>query len=93
MTSRFARFARTRLLVLIDPTRGVERKQFKGFRGRTLSIDQQRLMFRRWTTDPTVTPAKGSSECTIDSQGFAIRLEDRPHPVPLDPTSWAVLTR
>jgi len=108
---RFVRLARTRHLVLIDPTRGVERKQFKGFRGRTLSIDQQRLLFRRWTTDPTVHPHEGLVgilallhgasgrelrllRCnTIDSQGCAIRLEGRPHPVPLDPASWAVLTR
>jgi site-specific recombinase XerD len=54
--SQFFRFARTHRLVLIDPTRSLERKQPKGFRGRTLTIDQQRLLFRRWTTDPVVHP-------------------------------------
>lgn len=52
---QFFRFARTRRLVLVDPTRGLTRKQSKGFRGRTLTIDQ-RLLFRRWTTDPLVHP-------------------------------------
>ena len=53
---QFFRFARTRRLVLIDPTRGLARKQPKGFRGRTLTIDQQCQLFRRWTTDLTVHP-------------------------------------
>lgn len=53
---QFFRFARTRRLVLIDPTRGLPRKQPKGFRGRTLTIDQQRLLFRRWTTNHAVHP-------------------------------------
>ena len=108
---QFFRFARTRHLVLIDPTRGLERKQSKGFRGRTLTIDQQRLLFRRWTTDPTVHPhealvgilallhgASGQElrllRCdTIDQQERTIRFNGRPHPVPLDPASWAVMMR
>jgi site-specific recombinase XerD len=108
---QFFRFARTRRLVLIDPTRNLDRKQSKGFRGRTLTIDQQRLMFRRWTTDPTVHPhealvgilallhgASGQElrmlRCdTIDQREHTIRLDGRPHPVPLDPASWAVLIR
>jgi site-specific recombinase XerD len=108
---QFFRFARTRRLVLIDPTRGLARKQPKGFRGRTLTMDQQRLLFRRWTTDPTVHPHEalvgilallhGASSrelqllrCdSIDQRGCTIRLDGRPHPVPLDPASWAVLTR
>jgi hypothetical protein len=105
------RFARTHRLVLIDPTRGLERKQPKGFRGRTLTMDQQRLLFRRWTTDPMVHPHEalvgilallhGASgrelrllRCdTIDQRECTIGLDGRPHPVPLDPASWAVLTR
>ena len=108
---QFFRFARTHRLVLVDPTRGLERNQSKGFRGRTLTIDQQRLLFRRWTTDPTVHPhealvgilallhgASGQElrlmRCdAIDQQEHAIRLDGRPHPVPLDPASWAVLMR
>lgn len=53
---QFFRFARTRRLVLVDPTRGLSHKQSKGFRGGTLTVDQQRLLFRRWTTDPMVHP-------------------------------------
>jgi hypothetical protein len=53
---QFFRFAHARRLVLIDPTRSLDRKQPKGFRGRTLTINQQRPLFRRWTTDPTVHP-------------------------------------
>ena len=108
---QFFRFARTHRLVLVDPTRSLERNQSKGFRGRTLTIDQQRLLFRRWTTDPTVHPhealvgilallhgASGQElrllRCdTIDHQEHTIRLDGRPHPVPLDPASWAVLMR
>jgi site-specific recombinase XerD len=108
---QFFRFARTRRLVLIDPTVNLERKQLKGFRGRTLTIDQQRLLFRRWTTDPAVHPHEslvgilallhGASSrelqllrCdTIDDRKCTIRLDGRPHPVPLDPASWAVLAR
>lgn len=30
---------------------------------------------------------------TIDHRERAMRLDGRPHPVPLDPASWAVLTR
>jgi hypothetical protein len=108
---QFFRFARTRRLVLINPTRGLARKQPKGFRGTTLTIDQQRLLFRRWTTDPTVHPYEAhvgilallhgacSQElqllrrATIDPRECTIRLGGRPHPVPLDPASWAALTR
>ena len=108
---QFFRFARARRLVLIDPTRNLKRGQSKGFRGRTLTLDQQRLLFRRWTTDPTVHPHEalvgilallhGASgrelrllRCdAIDHRDRTIGLEGRPHPVPLDPASWAVLMR
>lgn len=108
---QFFRFARTRRLVLIDTTRCLARKQPKGFRGRTLTIDQQRVLFRRWTTNHAVHPHEalvgilallhGASprelrllRCdTIDQRECTIRLDGRPHPVPLDPASWAVLTR
>lgn len=53
---QFFRFARSRRLVLIDPTKGLNRKEGKGFRGRTLTLEQQRSLFRRWTTDPAVHP-------------------------------------
>ncbi len=108
---QFFRFARTRRIVLIDPTSGLSAKDPKGFRGRTLTLDQQRILFRRWTNDPTVHPHEslvgmlallhGASSrearllrCDgIDERHQAIRLGNRPHPVPMDPASWAVLNR
>ena len=53
---QFFRFARTRRIVLIDPTRDLAGKAPKGFIGTTLTLQQQRALFSRWTTDPTVHP-------------------------------------
>jgi len=53
---QFFRFARSRHLVLVDPTRGVAVKRHRGFRGRTLTITQQRALFRRWSADPAAHP-------------------------------------
>lgn len=50
---RFFRFACSAKIVLIDPTRGLTAKQVKGFTGKTLTLQQQRVLFRRWTSpDP-----------------------------------------
>ncbi len=43
-------------LILIDPTRGLSAPQPWGFRGRSLTLGQQKTLFRRWTTDPGVHP-------------------------------------
>ncbi|WP_258056108.1 hypothetical protein [Streptomyces sp. Ru62] len=53
---QFFRFARAQKLVLIDPTRGLVAKEANGFRGQTLTLDQQRELFRRWTTEAHVHP-------------------------------------
>lgn len=53
---QFFRFARSRHLVLVDPTRGVAVKRHRGFRGRNLAIAEQRALFQRWTGDSTVHP-------------------------------------
>lgn len=53
---QFFRFARTRHLVLVDPTRGVTVKRDRGFRGCTLAIAEQRALFERWTSDSAVHP-------------------------------------
>ncbi|MDV7084026.1 site-specific integrase [Rhodococcus opacus] len=108
---QFFRFARTHRTVLVDPTTGLAGKDPKGFRGRTLTLDQQRSVFRRWTTDPAVHPHEslvgilallhGASSretrflrCSdIEHRRQAVWLGNRPNPVPLDPASWAVLTR
>jgi hypothetical protein len=52
---QFFRFARAQK-PLVDPTRGLIAKGAKGFRGKTLTLDQQRELFRRWTTDELVHP-------------------------------------
>ncbi|MGW2304454.1 tyrosine-type recombinase/integrase [Streptomyces sp. NPDC001809] len=53
---QFFRFARSQHIVLVDPTRNLTVKESNGFRGRTLTLDQQRELFRRWTTDEHVHP-------------------------------------
>lgn len=53
---QFFRFARSRRVVLVDPTRGVAVKRHRGFRGRTLAIAEQRALFRRWISDSAVHP-------------------------------------
>ena len=108
---QFFRFARAQKLVLVDPTRDLVAKEANGFRGQTLTLDQQRQLFRRWTTEEHVHPHEAlvgmlallhgasSSEARllqiteVDHPGQSIRLGKRPHPVPLDPASWAVLQR
>jgi hypothetical protein len=98
-------------MILIDPSMGLNTNSTKGFRGMTLTLEQQRGLFRRWTADPTVHPHEAligilallhgmsSREARllrcdgIDPRLRTIRLGDRPHPVPMDPASWAVLER
>lgn len=53
---QFFRFARTQRILLVDPTRGLTANQSRGFRGQTLTLDEQRGLFRRWTTDPRIHP-------------------------------------
>jgi integrase len=108
---QFFRFARAQRMVLVDPTKGLSAKESNAFRGRTLTLQQQRTLFRRWTTDTDVHPHEAlvgmlallhgasSREARllraddIDHRAHALQLGNRPHPVPLDPASWAVLQR
>ncbi|MFC9285834.1 hypothetical protein [Streptomyces sp. NPDC057052] len=53
---QFFRFARSKHIVLVDPTRTLTAKEPNGFRGRTLTLDQQRELFHRWTTEEDVHP-------------------------------------
>jgi site-specific recombinase XerC len=53
---QFFRFARNRRVVLVNPTNGVSVKRHRGFRGRTLTITEQRTLFRRWISDSSVHP-------------------------------------
>lgn len=108
---QYFRFARSQYIVLVDPPRTLTAKKSNGFRGRTLTLDQQRELFRRWTSDEQVHPHEAlvgmlallhgasSSEARmlqvadLDPVAHTVRLGKRPHPVPLDPASWAVLQR
>lgn len=53
---QFFRWARRNKVVLIDPTRGRSGGPHAGFTGQTLSLDEQRRLFRRWRGDPGVHP-------------------------------------
>lgn len=53
---QFFRWARTHKIILVDPTRGLDAARRRGFAGQTISVDRQRALFRRWTTDPSAHP-------------------------------------
>jgi hypothetical protein len=53
---QFFRFTRSHRMVLVDPTRGVVAKRYRGFRGTTLTIGEQRGLFHRWSADPGAHP-------------------------------------
>lgn len=53
---KFFRLARAQRIVLVDPTQGLSAKKPRGFTGRTLTREQQRTLFRRWTTAPIAHP-------------------------------------
>jgi integrase/ribosomal protein S14 len=108
---QFFASARRHKIMLADPSRGIPARRERGFSGRTISIGDQRGLFRRWTTGPAVHPHEAllgllallhgaaSREVRllrlddIDTASRSIRLGQRPHPVPLDPASWAALQR
>ncbi|SFK55486.1 hypothetical protein SAMN05216275_12853 [Streptosporangium canum] len=56
IVGQFFRFAKAHKIVLVDPARGLSAKTPKGFTGQTITLEQQRVLFRRWTTDPSVHP-------------------------------------
>jgi site-specific recombinase XerD len=53
---QFFGFARTQRILLVDPTRSLSADQSRGFRGQTLTLEEQRGLFRRWTTDTWAHP-------------------------------------
>lgn len=53
---QFFAWARTRKLVLADPTRGLTAREPRGFRGPTAALALQRQLFRRWTTGQAAHP-------------------------------------
>ncbi len=56
MLRQFFGFARSQHSILVDPTCGLTTKETNGYRGRTLTLDQQRDLFRWWTCDDQVHP-------------------------------------
>lgn len=110
-TRQFFGWARRNKLVLVDPTTAVTLSSYRGFTGDTLTVTEQRRLFRRWThrLDEDVHPyetlvgllalmhAFTSIELRhirvedIDLPGQTIRVDGRPHPVPLDPASLAAI--
>lgn len=79
---QFFAWARRARLVLIDPTAGVTLAPGPGFTGRTLSIAEQRRLFRRWTTGADVHPLESlvgllaMLHALSCSELRALRLED-----------------
>ena len=53
---QFFRFARSRKIILADPTRDLTAREPRGFTGQTLLLDKQRELFRRWTTGRDAHP-------------------------------------
>jgi hypothetical protein len=56
VTGQFFRWAKAQRIVLTNPTVGLPSGRIGGFRGRTLSLSEQRRLFRRWTTNPDAHP-------------------------------------
>jgi site-specific recombinase XerD len=52
----FFRWARKNKIVLVDPTRDIPVTTRRGFSGQTLSLDEQRRLFHRWTVEDDVHP-------------------------------------
>lgn len=52
----FFSWARTSRLVLVNPAKDVQVKRRRGFTGKTLTIKQQQILFRRWTRSGDAHP-------------------------------------
>lgn len=105
---QFFGWARRQRIVLVDPTGPVVLTSHRGFRGRTLSIGEQRSLFRRWTTGDvhpheavvgllamlhafTNAELRHLRVTDVDPLRRTLRADGRPHPVPLDPASFAAV--
>ncbi|WP_405575711.1 integrase [Streptomyces sp. NBC_01167] len=51
---QFFAYAHRTGLVLHDPAAGLEARQSRGFTGSTLTLDEQRALYRRWSSDEDV---------------------------------------
>lgn len=53
---QFFRFAKKTKRILVDPTRPIRSGGHYGFRGKTLTVTEQRRLLRRWASDTEVHP-------------------------------------
>lgn len=53
---QFFRFARSRKIILADPTWELTAREPRGFTGQTLDLGKQRELFHRWMTDGSAHP-------------------------------------
>lgn len=107
---QFFGWARRQRIVLVDPSQPLSLKPQRGFRGPTLSIGEQRRLFRRWTSGDahphealvgllallhafTNAELRSLRVTDIDSVRRSVRVDGRPHPVPLDPVSFDAVER
>ena len=108
---QFFAWARKNRIVLVDPTTDLAPSPQRRFKGETLTIGEQRRLFRRWTTDATVHPHEASVGLLallhalsltelrqllvsdIDHDHRTIRVAGRPHPLSVDPVSFATIER
>jgi hypothetical protein len=83
---QFFRFARHRRTILVDPTHGLIGREHRGFRGKTIELARQRVLFRRWTADAGVHPHEAftgllallhGASC-LELRGLTVHDVDRP---------------
>lgn len=53
---RLMRTAKSRRVILVDPTAGFSVREPRAFHGQVLARDRQRWLYRRWTQDPDTHP-------------------------------------
>lgn len=80
---QFFRWARRNKLVLVDPTTAITLTPRPGFTGRTLTVAEQRRLFRRWTSGlPDVHPHEALAgllamlHALTNAELRALRLDD-----------------
>jgi site-specific recombinase XerD len=87
---QFFAFARARRLVLVDPTREVPSQRDRAFGGSTVLLDEQRALFRRWTSDPEVHPHEALLGIFALLHGAASRELRSLRVADIDPTTRSV---
>lgn len=55
-SAQFFRWAKKNKVILVDPTRDLPGIRRRGFIGRTLTVGEQRRLFRRWSDNTSVHP-------------------------------------